>query len=246
MSSRLYIVLILPVFLFACRSHYIKQEQKFEHYSLKDKTVSVQINDTITRFKKKVDAETARVIAYSSEEITKDGSETTLGNFVCDALKYAAEKEFKNDTVDIIIVNRGGLRANLPKGEIRVQNIFELMPFENEMVQVKIHGAALFSFLALLPDKKHPFSGLTVKIKNKEIVSAYIGKMEIDSAKVYTLITSDYLANGGDNFTFLQNRISLKNFNIKIRDAIISYCESKSSINKPIEPYKDGRLEISE
>lgn len=241
------IILLIPfLFILSCRTHYLKQNEKFEHFTLSGKEDSSLTNDSLARFKKKVDAETQRVIVLSNGQLTKDGAETTLGNFVCDALKYSAQSVFPDQQADIVIVNRGGLRANLPKGEIKVQNVFELMPFENEMVQIKITGAALAPFFDMLTDKKHAFSGMTVKLRNKKVVTITIGGIPLDSAKVYNLITSDYLANGGDNFFFLQKNVSIQNSGIKIRDAIISYCENKNALNQTLNPYKDGRLEISE
>ena len=142
-------------------------------------------------------------------------------------------------------MNRGGLRVNLPKGEIKVLNIFELMPFENELVLVKISGEKLFDCINYLAEKKHPYLGLQLKIENGNIKEAKIKNDEIDKSKTYTIITSDYLASGGDNFVFLKEPIELKKSNLKIRDAIIEYCIYLSENKKQIIPYTDGRFQIS-
>lgn len=245
MILRVSIIVFLFVFFTSCKNHYIKQKEEFAHLALKDNSENKTSLDSISRFKKKVDAETGRIISISEGELTKDGAETTLGNFVCDALLYAAANKFKEEKTDLVILNRGGLRTNLPKGEIKVINIFELMPFENEMVSVKITGEKLLEFLPLLLEKKHPFFGFKIKIEGTKITSALINNLEIEKTKIYTLITSDYLANGGDNFFFLKDPLGVKNYNIKIREAIIAYCDYLAINNKQIIPYKDGRLEVS-
>lgn len=245
MILRIAILVFLSIFIPSCKNHYIKQKEEFVHLSLKDNSENKTSLDSISRFKKKVDAETGRIISVSQGELTKDGAETTLGNFVCDALLYTAENKFKEKKTDLVILNRGGLRTNLPKGEIKVVNIFELMPFENEMVMIKITGEKLLEFLPLLLEKKHPFYGFKVKIEGAKITSVLIKNSEIDKTKIYNLITSDYLAGGGDNFLFLKDPVAAKNYNLKIRDAIITYCDSLTANHKQIIPYKDGRLEVS-
>ena len=118
----LYLFLSLLIFS-ACSKSYLKQKADFTHYSLKQNTESENARVTIAEYKVKVNAETEKVIGTSTDVLIKDGDESTLGNFVCDALKYSAEKEFKNLPVDVVILNRGGLRANLPKGDIKVINM---------------------------------------------------------------------------------------------------------------------------
>jgi 2',3'-cyclic-nucleotide 2'-phosphodiesterase (5'-nucleotidase family) len=237
-------IVILQLFLLACGRHYNREKQEFAKYSLREKEESRQFSDSISRYRLKVEAETGRVIAFSENELVKDGAETNLGNFVCDALMHAAETKFTGEKMDAVILNRGGLRASLPKGEIKVGHIFELMPFENEMVILTIKGSELFKFLALLPEKKHPFSGFKVKIEKEQLKEVTINGAEIDREKNYRIITSDYLAGGGDGFTFFVGA-PVKSSGQKIRDAIIEYCEYLSSRKQTVKAYTDGRLEIS-
>ena len=238
--------LFFAVLLFStCSKPYVKQKETFSHLSLKENVGDNNSNKTIAEYKEKVERETEKVIAFSTDNLTKQGDESTLGNFVCDALNYSAKKEFNLPDTEIVLMNRGGLRVNLPKGEIKVLNIFELMPFENELVLVKISGEKLFDCINYLAEKKHPYLGLQLKIENGKIKEAKIKNDEIDKSKTYTIITSDYLASGGDNFVFLKEPIELKKSNLKIRDAIIEYCIYLSENKKQIIPYTDGRFQIS-
>ena len=157
----------------------------------------------------------------------------------------AVKKEFKNANIDVVILNRGGLRVNLPKGDIKVINIFELMPFENELVLVKISGEKLLDGINNIAEKKHPFLGLKLKIENNKVKDAQVNSAEIDKTKIYTIITSDYLAAGGDNFLFLKAPFEIQKSNLKIRDAIIEYCIYLSENKKQIIPYTDGRFQLS-
>jgi hypothetical protein len=87
---------------------------------------------------------------------------------------------------------------------------------------------------------------LSVKMKDKQVTSVSLGASAFDKDKEYNIVTSDYLYNGGDNFNFLKEGSEAKYLDIKIRDAIILYCDELARNNKKIVPYTDGRLEVSE
>ncbi|MCE3258484.1 MAG: 5-Nucleotidase domain protein [Bacteroidetes bacterium] len=244
MTRRISILIIVHILLLSCSHRYIRKQEKFEHYSLKDSPPATLINDSIARFKKEIQVQTSRVIGVATEELVKEGHESTLGNFACAALLHNSSV-FPGEKVDVVILNRGGLRANLPKGEIKVGNIFELMPFDNELVLLSIKGEDLLKFIPLVIEKKHPFYGLTLKIKDKQAVSVLVGGKPVNASENYVVLTSDYLANGGDSFTFLANPVYKKSSGLKIRDAMIHYCDDLTKSGKPIKSEKDGRLEIS-
>ncbi len=245
MRGRILYLFLSVLVLASCSKHYLKQKEDFSHYSLKENTESQIAKVTIAEYKVKVDAQTEKIIASSTDVLTKNGDENTLGNFVCDALKYNGEKEFKNLPIDVVIVNRGGLRVNLPKGDIKVVNIFELMPFENDLILVKIKGEKLLEGVKIILEKKHSFFGLKIKSEHEGLLEATINGSLIDKEKIYTIVTSDYLANGGDNFIFLKDALVTEKSNTKIREAIINYCTFLTENKKQIVPYTDGRLQIS-
>jgi 5'-nucleotidase len=119
------------------------------------------------------------------------------------------------------------------------------MPFENELVLVTIKGERLLEVLPALADKPHPFFGMKVNINSKKEVSASVKNMPIEKDRNYTIVTSDYLAYGGDGFAFLKNPVDLKKSNLKIRDVFINYCKFLTDNKKQIIPYTDERLQIS-
>jgi 2',3'-cyclic-nucleotide 2'-phosphodiesterase (5'-nucleotidase family) len=133
----------------------------------------------------------------------------------------------------------------LPKGDIKIGTIFELMPFENELVLVTIKGEKLLEALPTLHNNPHPFYGMKVVFKDNRVVLATINNNQIDKTKNYNIITSDFLAYGGDNFLFLKNPVELKKSNLKIRDVFIDYCNYLTQNKQQIIPYTDDRLHIS-
>jgi 2',3'-cyclic-nucleotide 2'-phosphodiesterase (5'-nucleotidase family) len=245
MKVRILYPFLAILFFSSCSKTYLKQKEDFTHYSLKQNSDSENAKITIAEYKVKVDNETNKTIAVSTDALLKDGEESTLGNFVCDALNYSGSMEFSGKSIDMVVMNRGGLRVNLPKGDIKVINVFELMPFENELVLVTISGEKLLEGIQTIIEKKHAFLGLKLKVENNKLLEATINKTSIDTSKNYTVLTSDYLANGGDNFSFFKDPISVQKGNLKIRDAIINYCNYLTENKKQIIPYTDGRFQLS-
>lgn len=240
-----FLIFISLLLNLSCSKHFVEQKTEPTHYSLKGHNDNELVKKTLLIYKNKVDSATNSIIATTTDFVTKDGANCALGNFCCDALYFGAKKFYKNDSVDLVILNRGGLRINLPKGDIKIGTIFELMPFENELVMVTIKGEKLLEVLPSLADKPHPFYGMKVEINAKREVFATLKKTQIDKAKNYNIITSDYLAYGGDNFSFLKNPVEMKKSNLKIRDVFIDYCNYLSENKRPIIPYTDDRLQIS-
>lgn len=245
MSIRNSIFFIQLFLLASCGNYYVKETQRSAHQELKGREGDVKTNGLIAPYKYRVDSATSRVLAVSKAALTKDGDETTLGNFVCDAMRFGGAIGFPEKHTDVVLMNRGGLRVNLPEGDIRVINIFELMPFENELVRLEIKGHVLMEMLPLLRDKKHPFFGMKLVTGQNEVKEFTIGGTAIDTGRVYAVLTSDYLASGGDNFTFLKRAEKIERCNLKIRDCIIRYCEYFHYSHLKIEPYRDGRIEVS-
>jgi 2',3'-cyclic-nucleotide 2'-phosphodiesterase (5'-nucleotidase family) len=117
------------------------------------------------------------------------------------------------------------------------------MPFENAIVILTISGEKMKQlFESLVENNGAPFSGATVTAKGKKITSLFIGGKEIDLAKNYKVVTSDYLAGGGDKYSFFSSPIKVDTLNYKLRDAIVDYIKDETQKGKTIKVEIDGRI----
>jgi 2',3'-cyclic-nucleotide 2'-phosphodiesterase (5'-nucleotidase family) len=242
-------ILFLLFFLAACATparldHVEKKQYAFspKDYASVDSSVLLSINP----YKSKLDAEVNILIGRTAKAITKDQPEGLLGNFVADLSLEESRKHFypaDNKNIDFCFLNNGGLRASLPEGEITKRNVFEVMPFENELIVLTVTGSEVKQLLNYIVSKNGiPVSGLQMKIKDKEAKEVLIGKAPFDSTKTYKVVTSDYLANGGDNLSFLAEIKQREYVNLKIRDAMIEFIQQLTSEGKIIDPKLDGRI----
>ncbi len=201
---------------------------------------------TVLPYKLKMDSIMNEVLGNSDQALLKGLPEGTLGDFVADAvLKKTNDAYHPSDKkiADICLLNNGGLRSQLPKGKITLGNVFELMPFENEVVVLTISAEKTKQlFESLVENNGAPFSGAKVKGKGKKMTDLRIGDEAFDSIKTYKIVTSDYLAGGGDKYTFFASPIKVDTIHYKLRDAIIDYIKEETKKGNTIKAELDGRI----
>lgn len=194
-------------------------------------------------YKANLDSQMWKVIAYAEKDIKRGRPEGPLNNLMADAM-YLIAKENKM-AFDLAYTNYGGLRLPIPKGDIKLFNVFELMPFENRLVTVKFKGSdmkAFFDYIAGMGGD--PISGATFKIRDKQAVNIMINGEPFDLSKEYTVLTSDYMANGGDGGDIFYKARGRKEYSMKLRDALIIYLEQQTKAGNKINPQVDGRITV--
>lgn len=206
-----------------------------------------KITAHITPFKQQLESEMNRVIGHSEVRLTKPGSqaETLLGNFFTDALLHEGRKI--DPDIDFAFGTKGGLRIELPKGDITTGHIFELMPFENQLVILELSGEKVQQLADYIANSNgQPLGGMRFQIRNGKAVNIKIGGQPFQKNKTYKLLTYDYLANGGDNSKGLDNPVSRRDIPQKVRETLIDYITELTQAGQSINTKLDGRVSISQ
>lgn len=190
---------------------------------------------------KKAEAGFDEVIGLATGQIARSGSgESPMGNLMVDAMLASTQ-------ADIAFSNHGGVRADLPAGQITPRNVFTVMPFGNRVVVMKVTGGFLRE---LVEDRVSGTSrGMLVggaqieinraKPNGSRVVKFNIGGKPVEEDREYTLAVSDYLAEGNSGYDRLTT-ISPDQINysgILLRQAMIDFIKK----NSPIIPKTDGR-----
>jgi 2',3'-cyclic-nucleotide 2'-phosphodiesterase (5'-nucleotidase family) len=139
----------------------------------------------------------------------------------------------ENKKIDLCILNNGGIRAILPKGNVTSRTAFEIMPFENSLVVVALKGDQIFEMVAyfIASKKPHPLSGITFTISKDNLPkNVLINGEVVEKEKTYYVGTNDYLANGGDNMIFFKKGIQRFDLNYKLRNILIDYFKEVDTI----------------
>lgn len=183
----------------------------------------------------------------------------SLGNFVTDAMRDVASRKLGKPIV-LTVTNGGGLRKGLiPAGELRLRDIFELMPFENALMSFDLTGAQILKLLGVVVAYRDAQSGARIKYrielnKKPELETARLliagVETEIDPARTYTIISIDYLfkrlattpSETEGDYSILREAQNIKPLGITIRDAIADHVRAETAAGRDIKATLDGRF----
>tara|TARA_Y100000766_G_scaffold92422_1_gene78784 strand:- start:647 stop:1399 length:753 start_codon:yes stop_codon:yes gene_type:complete len=177
-------------------------------------------------------------ISYSFDTYKKNDGElnSTLSNMFADATFEMSNELFKKisgKNIDIVLLNNGGIRSIISKGNISEKTAFELMPFENSIVVLELSGKSINKMIDYLRMVKlqHPIKGLEIKLNNDySLNNANINGKKININKNYYVATTDYLLDGGDKMYFLGETKKTIDINYKMRDVLIDYFKKNDTI----------------
>ena len=231
MKKSIHIIYIGIILLSACtlQNNIASKENKVIAVSAEADSL---ITSIIYPYKIGIDSVMNEILCVSEMEMTKGKPESLLGNFVTDLCL-----EQYSDIADICIMNTGGLRSSLPKGKITRGKIYELMPFDNELVVLELDEKDFIGLMEYITSRGgEPFSGMLIVMSHDNKPISYLEPASVDfnNGGKIRIITSDYLANGGDKMWFFQGK-EQKKVGIKLRDAIINYCKSKGTISSKLD-----------
>jgi 2',3'-cyclic-nucleotide 2'-phosphodiesterase (5'-nucleotidase family) len=227
----------------SCKSVYNPSGAEYASYPIASKlAVDTVLQQVMQPYRDSVNKSMDIVIGRVDKTLEKAQPEGALGNFMADAMLYGA-KHRMGITADAAFMNHGGIRINqMAAGEVTRGKIFELMPFDNIVVVQQMKGAVVQQFLDLIADDKGwPVAGLQFAIKGGKAVNVRIGGAPLDPNKTYTIVNSDYIANGGSNASMLKN-IPQQNMGYLMRDAIFDYITYLKSQGKNIFANIENRV----
>ncbi|MDR1372522.1 MAG: 5'-nucleotidase C-terminal domain-containing protein [Dysgonamonadaceae bacterium] len=203
-----------------------------------------QMQALVDSFKVLMDAKMCEEIGFSAQDLVKGKPQSLLGNFTADAMFDFGKETWGN--VDFAITNIGGIRATLNKGEITVGELYEIYPFENQIVCLELKSASVEKLFRTLASKAGEVLSKNIEfvINGKDFESLKIGGKLVDKDKIYRVVTVDYLAEGNDNMSALTEAVTTLESNVLIRDVIISNIRKLTSANRKVESQLDNRIKI--
>ena len=177
-------------------------------------------------------------IGYAPERLWVNSPECPMLNWASDALWEAAKKVY-DGRVDIAIVNMGGMRCEWPAGPITKGNVFELMPFDNQLVVLTLKGRDV---IELCESFAHyggqGVAGMRVKTRDEHLADVQIAGKPVDPDALYTVATSDYLAGGTDHMDALTHYVEYWNSELLIRELYLEAVREQDTIRSAV----DGRM----
>lgn len=184
-----------------------------------------------------------QVIAHSSREMIKNGANCELTNWIVDHLREDVAK-ITGRTVDVAIINSGGIRVDMPAGDVIMDDIVSMFPFKNYLCYVALTGKDLEAMLHEMVSVRSvmPMSGVKLVLTGKKIDSILVGGKPIDPDKIYGIGTIDFLLDGGDKMNVAKNAKELIITETMVIDSMLPYVMSYKEQGKSIEYFVDDRL----
>ncbi len=224
------LLLVLLTSFVSCSKQLYTADIDTSYYRVSKRNKSdAAIDKMILPYKTDLDAKMNIVIAYNPSEMSKSKPNSALGNWFSDILLEEASDIYGQD-IDFAVQNYGGIRVpSLGKGDVTVGNIYELMPFDNQLVLLTMNGKItqqLLDRIAIL--RGWPISKtLSFTIANEKAIQIKIKGEDFDINKTYTVAIADYIANGGDQCFFLEDAEREDN-DILIRNLLIDHLKNKT------------------
>ncbi len=197
-------------------------------------------------YKLAIDSMVNTTIGESDQLMTRGAPESLLSNLVADVLRQATT-EYIGVEANVGIVNMGGLRNDLPKGEITKGVIYEILPFENSLCILTVNGKTLMNvFKAMAQKKGDGLSGAKLVINNDgKLLSATVNNKPIDPDKLYSIATIDYLADGNDGLKPLVESVArVCPKDATLRDLFIKYVTEQGQKGNKVTSKIEGRIQV--
>ena len=187
------------------------------------------------------------VIGYSTRAMSATYPESALSNWFIDILMRKTE-QLSGKKVHIGITNFGGIRVDMPQGDIILDDMLSMFPFKNYLAYVEHTGKQIRTILeGMAADRFQVLGGVKVVADGGKLVSVEIDGEPLDDEKVYGMATISFLLTGGDGLNLEENALSVTVYeDVPIIDAVLEHVNAETAAGRPIEYTVDGRVTVKD
>ena len=215
-----YPLFIATLFAASCNTTYQAEKVEYINYRIQKPANDGHLSSILKPYGDSVNKLMNVVIGNNESILERKRAGNTLGYFITDAYLEMARQKV-DPKIDAAFMNSGGIRLpELPAGPVTQGKIFELMPFDNLMVVLKLKGSLLKQYLDTLAASEGVIaSGLTLQVASRTVQQILIDGKPLDLNADYRIVNSDYVV---ANSNLLKNSNRTTNGYL-LRDAIIDY-----------------------
>lgn len=245
----IFFISFLLLLIISCKTAVLNEDyqlypNKEINDSIKPDSLYIKI---ISPYKQQLDSIMSQPLSYANIDFTKEGFSSNEGNLLADLVLDFSKKYTKENKLpmpDFCLLNIGGIRTIIPQGVITVGNIYEVAPFENELVFIQLDETQMSEMFEYLRKEKlgHPLAGINVVYKKDKFFSAEIEGVPYNKNKKYWVVTLDYLLTGGDRMYFFTKSDQVTLPHIKLREVLLEQIKKY----KILPESKDQRLIFQE
>lgn len=209
-------------------TYYAPNGKKFRKGTVKDAArIMLDAQPTMAKVK--------TVIGHSTRAMVRTYPECEIYDWYIDELMRATA-DSTGKRVDIGFANRGGVRIDMPAGEVLYDDIMSMFPFRNNLCYVALRGRDVKVILDQMASTTFQIvGGIKVVAKNGKVVSATINGEPLDDDKLYGIATLNFMLDGGDGYKVGKNAEDVIRCNGYLYDTMLAYVQSLTAAGKSIE-----------
>ncbi|MDO4320494.1 MAG: bifunctional UDP-sugar hydrolase/5'-nucleotidase [Bacteroidales bacterium] len=215
-----------------------------------DSRIDDEIPELIAPYRRGVDSLMREPVAKAAIELPQTSA--ALLNFCTDMVLDRGRQ--LADSVDMAMLNKGGIRRGLPKGTVTEGQLITMMPFNNRVQVIDIKGADILP--ALQQMARVGGSGVSEGVEvvftprtadtDAQIVSATLNGEPIDPERTYRVATIDYMAKGGDYMPTLANHRLVAASKDELYKDLITYLRKGNGKGRKINPSRTVRMHMAD
>ncbi|UWQ03795.1 5'-nucleotidase/apyrase family protein [Aliiroseovarius crassostreae] len=192
-----------------------------------------------------------KVVASSAEAIDGErgscrAKECAMGNIIADAML----DRVKDQGIEIAIQNGGGIRASIDAGDVTMGEVLTVLPFQNTLSTFQVDGATIVAALENGVSQHEEGAGRFPQVAGmsfafdvskpagERVSDVMVGGQPIDLAKVYGVVSNNYVRNGGDGYKMFRDAQNAYDFGPDLADVTAEYMARMA----PVTPMLDGRI----
>jgi len=174
------------------------------------------------------------------------GEENLLGYWVADRMRERASRCLGRP-VPFALINPGGLRADLQAGAVRVRDIFEVMPFDNDLMVAEYSGRELERLLraGLISRAGVPCSGVRVHLGGRPelpvLAIVWEDGRPLAPDERILVASTDYLLASGDGLPTKRKPGGILPTGVQIRQLLLDECEALGKQGRSLDGPEGGR-----
>lgn len=207
-----------------------------------DESILMKFNNSEKAF----ESELNKVIGKSNNGLTiSAGGESTLGNLVSDVMRGSFEG------ADFAFITPSLIKGNIPKGDIRVRDIYGVIPKDEDVVLLEMtgkdvilvleHGATFFFGMVQVSGLKFQYDNYRF-LYDRVLFATTSNGENIEPDKTYKVVTTESMRRGLDGYAAFSSGKILQYSELSLREHLFNYIEIETQRGRTIDREIEGRI----
>jgi len=241
MSKRIYVYTIPVLCLYACQAVQPLRVQHTNYPLYQQLPSDSALTNLLNNYRQKLRDTLNTVVAFSYQNWFNKAPEYALGNLLADAMINSSPTS-ETFSAEVAFVHEKKIRGYWPKGNIRLEQFFRLLPADEFWWKYEVRGKELLPIIEKLSAKGGwaVSSGMYIVISKGKLVSITIQGRPLELERVYRIAVLEDNPQAGIFTSEVKEGSWMST--LLVRDAMVQYCRQITRLGKPLSIHTDKRM----